>query len=56
MMKHGGNTKLKEFFQKYNIPSDGPLEFKYKTRAAYYYREMVLNKPCLVTELVKSFS
>ncbi len=41
MMKKGGNARLKNFFQKYNIALDGPLDFKYKTRAAYYYRDMV---------------
>ena len=41
MMKNGGNKKLKQFLAKYNLPEDAPIEQKYKTKACYYYREMV---------------
>eukprot|EP00330_Aristerostoma_sp_ATCC50986_P006549 CAMPEP_0114587240 /NCGR_PEP_ID=MMETSP0125-20121206/10252_1 /TAXON_ID=485358 ORGANISM="Aristerostoma sp., Strain ATCC 50986" /NCGR_SAMPLE_ID=MMETSP0125 /ASSEMBLY_ACC=CAM_ASM_000245 /LENGTH=58 /DNA_ID=CAMNT_0001783057 /DNA_START=232 /DNA_END=408 /DNA_ORIENTATION=- len=40
-MKNGGNKKLKQFLAKYNLPEDAPIEQKYKTKACYYYREML---------------
>ena len=42
MMKNGGNAKLRAFFESYKIPMDGPIDFKYSTKAGAYYREMVL--------------
>jgi hypothetical protein len=41
MMKNGGNAKLRAFFESYNIPKDSPVDFKFKTKAGFYYREMV---------------
>jgi len=41
MMKRGGNKRLREFFELYQIPRDAPADFKYKTRAAAYYRDMI---------------
>jgi len=41
MMINGGNTKLKEFFEKYYIPKDGPKDFKYRTKASFFYRKQV---------------
>jgi len=41
MMKNGGNAKLRAFFESYNLPKDGPIDFKYKTKAGFYYREML---------------
>ena len=40
-MKLGGNKRLREFFDEYKIPKDAPIDFKYKTKAAVYYRETV---------------
>ncbi len=42
-MRNGGNARLREFFENYNIPKDGPIDFKYRTKAGQYYREMVGN-------------
>ena len=44
MMKNGGNAKLRSFFESYNMPKDGPTDFKYKTKAGQYYRDMVSMK------------
>jgi hypothetical protein len=41
MMKNGGNAKLRGFFESYGVPKDSPIDFKYKTKAGYYYREML---------------
>ena len=41
MMINGGNMKLRDFFDKYYIPKDGPMNFKYRTKAGYYYRKQV---------------
>jgi len=41
MMKNGGNTRLREFFDNYKIPQEGPIDFKYRTKAGAYYREML---------------
>ena len=41
MMFMGGNAKLKMFFKEYKMPKDSPNEFKYKTVAGKYYREML---------------
>jgi len=40
-MKAGGNAKLKQYFESYNMPKDAPMDFKYRTKAGYYYREML---------------
>eukprot|EP01017_Pseudomicrothorax_dubius_P011155 TRINITY_DN1411_c0_g1_i2.p1 TRINITY_DN1411_c0_g1~~TRINITY_DN1411_c0_g1_i2.p1 ORF type:complete len:230 (+),score=88.60 TRINITY_DN1411_c0_g1_i2:389-1078(+) len=39
MILNGGNAKLKEFFQSYNIPENAPIAHKYKTKAGLFYRE-----------------
>mgnify|MGYP001559659965 CR=1 FL=1 len=36
-----GNKKLKDFFFQYNIGSNSPIDFKYKTKAGQYYRDML---------------
>jgi hypothetical protein len=41
MMRNGGNLKLRQFFENYKIPSDKPIDFKYRTKAGVYYREML---------------
>jgi ADP-ribosylation factor GTPase-activating protein 1 len=41
LMRNGGNARLREFFENYNIPKDGPIDFKYRTKAGQYYREML---------------
>jgi len=41
MMKQGGNGKLKQFFEYYKMPKDAPLDFKYKTKAGFFYRELL---------------
>ena len=43
MVVNGGNAKLKAFFEKYYIPLDGPIDFKYRTKAGYHYRKTVHN-------------
>ena len=40
LMTAGGNSALKEFFNHYSL-SDSPPRFKYCTRAAFFYREML---------------
>ena len=39
MMREGGNPKIIEFFNSYNMPENTAIELKYKTQAARYYRE-----------------
>lgn len=39
MLLNGGNQKLRELFEEYGIPREGPFINKYKTKAAVYYRE-----------------
>jgi hypothetical protein len=41
MMKQGGNAKLKQFFEYYKMPKDAPIDFKYKTKAGYFYRDLL---------------
>jgi len=42
MMRYGGNAKLKDFFDIYNIAIvDTSLGFKYCTKAGYYYRKQL---------------
>jgi len=41
MMRNGGNARLRAFFDNYNIPKDGPVDFKYRTKAGAYYRDML---------------
>lgn len=41
LMTVGGNTTLKTFFAKYNMPESATIRFKYHTLAAKYYREML---------------
>lgn len=40
-MLAGGNDKMKQHFQKYKISESAPAEFKFKTEAAHYYRQLV---------------
>jgi len=40
-MKTGGNAKLRAFFDKYKMPKDAPMDFKYRTKAGIYYREQL---------------
>ena len=37
----GGNAKLKQFFENYNIPKNTPMNYKYKTKVGNFYRAMV---------------
>jgi hypothetical protein len=41
LMTAGGNTSLKTFFAMYSIPLNASDDFKYKTVACEYYREML---------------
>lgn len=43
-LRLGGNQSLKDFFEKYNINENSPIDFKFKTRAAEYYRNKVNTK------------
>ncbi len=43
-LRLGGNQALQEFFRNYNINENSPIDFKYKTRAAEYYRKRVYIK------------
>ena len=40
-LERGGNARLREFLEFYKIPKDGPIDFKYRTRACQYYRDLV---------------
>jgi ADP-ribosylation factor GTPase-activating protein 1 len=40
-MRNGGNINLKAFFARYKIAPDAPIDFKFKTKAAQYYRDKV---------------
>jgi hypothetical protein len=40
-MLNGGNAKLREFFETYNVPRTGQIINKYKTKAGIFYRERV---------------
>ena len=45
MIYLGGNQKLEKFFSdKYKIDPRSPPDYKYKTNAAIYYREMLKAK------------
>ena len=41
LMTAGGNSSLRAFFQIYSIGESSPFEYKYKTVACEYYREML---------------
>jgi len=41
MMRNGGNAKLRTFFENYKIPQDKSIDFKYRTKAGVYYRDML---------------
>eukprot|EP00828_Plagiopyla_frontata_P030420 TRINITY_DN3960_c0_g1_i1.p4 TRINITY_DN3960_c0_g1~~TRINITY_DN3960_c0_g1_i1.p4 ORF type:complete len:136 (-),score=39.49 TRINITY_DN3960_c0_g1_i1:234-641(-) len=49
LMKVGGNERLKDFFDTYEIKDNSPPEFRFQTKAAIYYRKLlkaeVLNLP-----------
>ena len=55
-MSLGGNTKLAQFFKNFDL-DDEPLQMKYKTKAAHYYRHAVstsqLSDPPLVETTVR---
>lgn len=40
MMEMGGNKRLRNFLNNYDIENE-PRKVKYQTKACYYYREMV---------------
>ena len=40
-MRNGGNINLKNYLARYKIAPDAPIDFKFKTKAAQYYREKV---------------
>ena len=42
-MRNGGNSNLKNYFARYKIASDSPIEYKFKTKASQYYRDKVNN-------------
>lgn len=44
MIYLGGNQKLQIFFDKYRIDPKSSPDYKYKTKAAIYYREMLKAK------------
>ena len=37
----GGNEQLEAWFKNYNIMKSAPIDFKYNTRAAQKYRELI---------------
>lgn len=41
IMTAGGNSTLKNFFSSYTMPATFPIDVKYNTLAAKYYREML---------------
>jgi len=41
LLKNGGNRKLKELLDEYNIPINTDIELKYKLKAVDYYRKLV---------------
>ena len=40
-MRNGGNANLKAYFSRYKIAPDSPIDYKFKTKAAQYYRDKV---------------
>jgi hypothetical protein len=38
-MSIGGNASLNDWFKKFNLPESSSLDFKYKTKAAKFYRD-----------------
>lgn len=49
LMVSGGNSAFKDFFSFYKL-TEAPVDYKYKTRAAYFYRQVLAalaeNKAC----------
>jgi predicted nucleic acid-binding Zn ribbon protein len=49
-IENGGNAALKSFFAMYSIPSNDSIEYKYRTKACKYYKEMLKmmssDRPC----------
>ena len=39
LMSAGGNEAMINWFRKYSLPSDSPLDFKYKLIAVKFYRD-----------------
>lgn len=42
-MRLGGNTKLKEFFENYDLNDESPSS-RYGTNASFFYREQLKNQ------------
>ncbi len=40
-LKHGGNARLQELMEEYNIPQSTDIDLKYKLNAIDYYRNLV---------------
>ena len=43
MMQLGGNDKAREFYDKYRIPKESPMDFKYKTNAGEKNDRKIIN-------------
>jgi len=41
LMKNGGNAALWACFRNFEIPLDRPIDYKFRTKAGVYYREML---------------
>ena len=41
IMTAGGNSAFRDFFNIYNL-AEAPMDFKYRTKAAYFYREVLI--------------
>eukprot|EP00358_Blepharisma_japonicum_P006141 CAMPEP_0202942644 /NCGR_PEP_ID=MMETSP1395-20130829/2873_1 /ASSEMBLY_ACC=CAM_ASM_000871 /TAXON_ID=5961 /ORGANISM="Blepharisma japonicum, Strain Stock R1072" /LENGTH=352 /DNA_ID=CAMNT_0049639149 /DNA_START=171 /DNA_END=1229 /DNA_ORIENTATION=- len=41
LMSNGGNRRLREFFNSYSMPPNCTIQFRYYTKAAEYYRELL---------------
>ncbi len=59
-LKKGGNEKLKNFLNEYNITSNNSIDEKYKSKASDYYRkklknevEKIINPNYIYDELIK---
>ena len=44
ILANGGNAKLSEYFEQYEVSKETPILFKYNTKAAQRYREELLAK------------
>eukprot|EP00358_Blepharisma_japonicum_P001748 CAMPEP_0202949278 /NCGR_PEP_ID=MMETSP1395-20130829/15404_1 /ASSEMBLY_ACC=CAM_ASM_000871 /TAXON_ID=5961 /ORGANISM="Blepharisma japonicum, Strain Stock R1072" /LENGTH=333 /DNA_ID=CAMNT_0049652171 /DNA_START=171 /DNA_END=1172 /DNA_ORIENTATION=+ len=41
LMSNGGNRRLREYFTSYSMPQCSTIQFKYYTKAAEYYRDLL---------------